>query len=97
MACGINNAARPPPIPPVPPVDIDRDTFLSEIKPVLQANCALSGCHDNTYFESADGFLNSNAPSRIINGSMPPSYSPKFRQWTDDKRSSVLDWYDDNM
>ena len=72
--------------------------FDADIKPLLDANCALSGCHANAPFlASADAFLNSNGPKRITNSSMPPSYSPKYGQWTQDNKNTVLAWFDANF
>ena len=73
--------------------------FNEDVRPLLQANCALSGCHSGGvgFTLNSNDFLNSNAPKRIINGSMPPSYSPKYGQWGREEKKIVLDWYDDNM
>lgn len=73
-------------------------SFVGDIKPILTDNCALSGCHAGApMLETAKNFINSNSPKRIINGSMPPSYSPKYGQWTPEDKRVILEWYGDNM
>lgn len=73
-------------------------TFAGDIKPLLDSNCALSGCHANAaYLKTKDAFLNSNGPRRILNGSMPPPYSPDFGKWNAKDKKLILDWYDDNF
>jgi len=87
----------PTPVPTPNPGGGDLD-FVRDIQPVLRANCALSGCHGpGGMFAGENEFLISDGPRRILNGSMPPSYSPKFGQWTEDKKQLVLTWYDQNM
>ncbi len=73
-------------------------SFDADIKPILDENCALSGCHANAPFlASKDDFINSKGPQRITNSSMPPSYSPKYGQWTQDDKNSILAWFDANF
>ena len=75
--------------------DVD---FNSTVKPVLDQHCALSGCHAGAGFvKSESGFKNSNGPKRVINGSMPPSYSPTYGAFGREEKQAILTWYDSNM
>ena len=93
-ACGRDDS--PPARKPVsPPPPIPTDKWTATIKPIMQENCGLSGCHANAPFVKTEaGFLASNAAKRIANGSMPPSYSPRFGQWSEDDKQTVLAFYD---
>lgn len=108
-SCGQKKESKPPPQePPVikedpivkktDPVKPDPKepelTFLSTVVSIVDADCALSGCHANSQiFKSEEAFLQSTSISRIENGSMPPTLSPRYNQWTDDKRDIILEWY----
>lgn len=97
-SCGIEKTEMVP-APVTPPVDKPPGgfSFQRDVKPILDSNCALSGCHANAAFLATEGaFLNSKGPARITNGSMPPSYSPKYGQWSPEQRNTILSWYDDN-
>ena len=101
IGCGTgpeSQGPKPDPDPrELPPIRGDESSFNADIAPILNAECGLSGCHAGANFLQEQGFKTSNAPKRIINGSMPPSYSPRFDLWTDEKRNAVLDWFDRNM
>lgn len=88
---------KPTQPPARPPVD-GKISFTRQVQPILTEHCALSGCHGSGGFlASEQAFLNSNGVRRIINGSMPPQYSPKFGEWTDDDKQLILAWHDQNF
>jgi hypothetical protein len=72
-------------------------SFLADIKPILDEHCALTGCHGVDPFASGSEFIDFDGPRRIKNGTMPPRYSPKFDDWTDEDKQLILEWIDENI
>lgn len=65
-----------------------------QVKPLLQQNCAVSGCHSNPSFVQTEAlFFSSAAPNRIANGSMPASNaSPELKARWNAVRPQVLQY-----
>ncbi len=95
----IRPAPTPNPQPNPNPGGNDGDviSFNRDVRPILDEHCALSGCHGSGPFQSGDAFKDFGGPQRVLNGSMPPRYSPKFGQWTDTEKQIILLWYDQNL
>jgi len=59
------------------------DKAFSEIKPIIDRSCAVSGCHANSGFiKSGDAFRKSKALVRLENGSMPKKPSAAADQFS---------------
>ena len=71
--------------------------FARDVKPILDQNCALSGCHGSGPFQSGNAFIDFDGPKEVLNGNMPPRYSPRFGQWTETDKQIILLWYDQNL
>jgi len=76
-----------------------RVSFASDVKPLLDANCQVSGCHGSNggipSFETYDN-ISANAAkikNRTGNGTMPPSSSDK--SLTTEQVQLIADWVDD--
>ena len=68
-------------------------TGWAKVAPILQSECALSGCHAGVeYLEIEAIFLDSDAPQEIRTNSMPPQYSPRFDLWTPQLRNDVIEY-----
>lgn len=96
IACGedkVETVQLPPAPGPVPiPGNI---SFKVDIKPLIENNCALSGCHANESFtRSETKFLSSQAKARIGNDTMPPQYSPKIGEWGEAQKSVFTAYFD---
>jgi len=106
VGCGgsetiVENPKPQEPSNPNPPNPTDPGggaiTFSGTIKPLLDKNCALTGCHAGAGFlASESGFLNSNSKIRVGNGTMPPQYSPSYSQWTQKEKALFSDYFDSN-
>ena len=101
-ACGLEPSGKdketivqqPAPPPVILPPDGGVD-FARDIKPRNDQHCALSGCHAGASFlQSEAAFLNSRSKLRIGNGTMPPQYSPRFSQWTQDEKDIYTSYFD---
>lgn len=85
----------PQPGPQEPRQPGEADPWLDEIKPLVQTHCALSGCHAGQSFISTEAAIKaSNSLARIKNGSMPPSFSPRIRQYNDQIKAKLVDFLD---
>lgn len=91
LGCG-SDSKTDPPVRNDPPQTHEE---WSGVQQILQDNCALSGCHANSAFTKEErAFFASAAVKRISNGTMPPTFSPKYSEWTDGDKASVLAFYD---
>jgi hypothetical protein len=102
--CGTEKVTeiRPAPDPQQPNPNPDNGngnviTFNRDVRPILDEHCALSGCHGSAPFQTGDAFKEFGGPNRVIDGSMPPRYSPKYSQWTDTEKDIILLWNQQNF
>jgi hypothetical protein len=88
FACGRAPSNDPTPVPVPKKTGGGELTFNSDVKPLLTSYCA--ECHsDATFISNENSFLNSKAPTRIANKSMPQRQSKNFAKWSDAQRAIV--------
>lgn len=77
-ACGTHHEAPP------------ESASYQEIKPIIQNNCAIAGCHDNSNQKAFDEprFKSSRAEARIRNGEMPLN-----RKLAANDKKALLDYF----
>jgi hypothetical protein len=80
------NPGTPTPTPtPVP------DQWEREIKPLVQEQCALSGCHAGAKFLASERAIKASLSADVIaNGRMPKTESINYELWNDAKKAKML-------
>ena len=92
IGCGGTSTKKYVDNPPSPP----GEQTWEDVLPIVQEQCALSGCHAGAVFISSGAAMKaSGAAGRIANGSMPKNSSPNFPIWTDAKKSKLLSYLND--
>lgn len=95
-SCKKEEGDKPAP-DPIPPC---RPTYVSDIKTIVQAKCAITGCHDgnsgiigfNTYIPLKERADNGRIKSYVIELKiMPPATAP---QLTDNEKKLINCWLD---
>lgn len=98
-ACGLEpqgekeTVYRDVPAPPTPgPGPTPQPVGFAKIRPLLEESCGFNGCHSKQagFITTEAGLRASTAKTRIINGSMPPTYSQNYYLWEDGTRKKTI-------
>lgn len=102
MSCGTEYRDRPVPAQPAPAPQPggggntgggggEPTNDWADIKPVINEQCALSGCHAGARFlSSGRAFKASNSATLIANGRMPLQRSANYELFTPAKKARLL-------
>ena len=93
---GEKSKREPAPAPaPTPPPTTDKGDW-PEIKPLVDEQCALSGCHAGASFlATAEAMKASSSLRRIQSGNMPLKTSPNYSLYNSSKRRKFIDYLSD--
>ena len=79
--------------PPSPPTPTPAPSW-TEAKAIIDANCALSGCHANgargDFIDSGVKFKASKAKAKLTSGAMPPPGSAAAQRFSSADRNKLL-------
>lgn len=65
----------------------------ADVKPLVQEQCALSGCHAGASFLATGRAMKASRSAALISADrMPPRRSPNYEIWTNDKKRRLLDY-----
>ncbi len=105
VSCGEEDSPGVGTIPDMMEEDVCEDitaTFSNDVLPIINAACALSGCHvaggnGNGNFESYEGVKakadNGSLLNRAVNqGNMPPSNTSGPQSLTDEQKLAIQCW-----
>lgn len=97
VGCGLepskhdHDYPQPQPQAQVPPSGQTDDWTL--LRPLIQEQCALSGCHAGASFLATGRAMKASRSAALISaGRMPPRRSANYDLWTDDKKRRLLDY-----
>ena len=94
--CGIEPSKGPkepaPPAKPLPPPTAEQEAW-DDIKPLVQEQCALSGCHAGASFLATGRAMKASSSAALIaRNKMPKQASPNIDFYNDDKKQRLLDY-----
>lgn len=91
VACGSESPRPRVPKTPTAPQPIPGDEDWNDIKPLVQEQCALSGCHAGAPFLATGRAMKASKSAALIRrGRMPKSSSPNFDLYNNAKKSRLL-------
>ena len=94
--CGSDPSYRdnkPTPGPGTPGPSPSRPVTFAQVKPIIDEQCAVSGCHAGAAFtQNGAAFKNSTSRQRINSGNMPKKSGRNYPIYNSAKKAILLDY-----
>jgi hypothetical protein len=93
FSCGVEPSKSPEKPPSSPTNPGGQEVTWDDVKPIVNEQCALSGCHAGASFLATGRAMKASSSASLINNDrMPKKSSPNYDFWTNSKKSKLLSY-----